>query len=281
MSRTTSASVIAAARTRGDRRGMIGRHQAAALLGVEIERAGGIEQAQQLGRRAARAAAGDDQRALRRPEHVDRLRDRRRIGRRPPCRLRLHPFVEHELRRHMRAQHVGRDFDIDRAGLARVAHRARDRLVELADHLIGDAQRSRRPRHRTQDIDMRDVLQRPHVGLRARRAAADQQHRRARERGIGHGGDGVGDAGTRGRHRDAEAAGQLGMRMRHVHRGALVAHVDDADALLRDVVPDRLDVPALQAEYAIDAARFEKSRDPGRAGERVRVQVLGVRAARS
>ena len=83
----------------------------------------------------------------------------------------------------------------------------------------------------------------------------------------------VGDAGPGGDHGDAETAGKLGMRMRHVHGGALVAHVDDADALLRDVVPDRLDVAALQAEDAVDAARLEEARDPGGAGLRVGVQV--------
>ena len=66
------------------------------------------------------------------------------------------------------------------------------------------------------------------------------------------------------------------MRMRHVNRGAFVAHVDDADALARDVVPDRLDVPALQAEDAVDAARFQEPRDPGGAGFRVGVEILNL-----
>ncbi len=51
------------------------------------------------------------------------------------------------------------------------------------------------------------------------------------------------------------------MRVRHVHRGALVAHIDDAHAELVQVVPDRLDVAALQAEDAVDAAGDEKARD--------------------
>ena len=46
--------------------------------------------------------------------------------------------------------------------------------------------------------------------------------------------------------------------------GALVAHIDDADARPRNMVPDRLDVTALQTEDAIDAAGFEKFCDPGR-----------------
>ncbi len=40
---------------------MIGGHQSAALLRIEVERAGGIEQAQERRSGAARAAASDDQ----------------------------------------------------------------------------------------------------------------------------------------------------------------------------------------------------------------------------
>ena len=40
---------------RGSNRGMIGRHQAAAFLGIEVEGAGGVEKARQRGdRRRAR-----------------------------------------------------------------------------------------------------------------------------------------------------------------------------------------------------------------------------------
>ena len=63
------------------------------------------------------------------------------------------------------------------------------------------------------------------------------------------------------------------MGVRHVDGGAFVAHVDDADALARHVVPDRLDVAALQAEDAVDAARLEKARDPGRARGFVGIEV--------
>ena len=95
----------------------------------------------------------------------------------------------------------------------------------------------------------------------------------ARQRGVGDRGDRVGHAGPGSDHRDAELAGQLGMGVRHVDGGALVAHVDDADAEPRDVVPDRLDVAALQAEHAVDAARLEEARDPGGAGVLVGVEV--------
>ena len=158
----------------------------------------------------------------------------------------------------MRAQHVGGDLQVDRPGLAQVAHGARHRLVELAQDLFRHPSRAGEARHRAQDIDVRDVLERSHVGLRPRGAAADQQHRRPGERGVGHAGDGVGHARPGGRQGDAELSGQLGMRVRHVDGGTLVAHVDDADALARGMVPDRLDVAALQAEDAVDASRHQE-----------------------
>ena len=60
-----------------DRR-VIGRDQAAALLGIEIDRTGPVEQAHQLGAGLPGAAPGHHQRALGRPDRVDRGRDRRR-----------------------------------------------------------------------------------------------------------------------------------------------------------------------------------------------------------
>ena len=51
------------------------------------------------------------------------------------------------------------------------------------------------------------------------------------------------------------------MRMGHVHRGAFVANIDDANAELVQVVPDRLDMIPLQAEYAIDTACDEEAGD--------------------
>ncbi len=108
---------------------------------------------------------------------------------------------------------------------------------------------------------MVDALQRAEVVLRHGRAAADQQHRHALEMRVGDRRDAVGDAGAGGGHGDGHAAGKLRMRVRHVHGRALVAHIDDAHTELRQVVPDRLDVAALQAEDAIDAAGDEKARD--------------------
>jgi hypothetical protein len=57
-------------------------------------------------------------------------------------------------------------------------------------------------------------------------------------------------------------------------RSPLVPNVDDANALPRDMVPDRLNVTALQTENPVDAARFQKAGDPSRAGLFVDVQIL-------
>ena len=97
----------------------------------------------QRGPGSARASAGDHQRALRRPKHLDRSATAAGSGgtRRGGW---PHPFIKHELRRHMRAQDVGGDLYIDRPWLAGIAQGARNRLVEFAHHLLGDAQSTRR-----------------------------------------------------------------------------------------------------------------------------------------
>ena len=88
---------------------------------------------------------------------------------------------------------------------------------------------------------------------------------------VGDAGDGVGHARARGDQRDAEFAGQFGMRLRHVDGGALVAHVDDADAFRIEPHPDRHDVAAAQREHARDAAALQETGDQvgGAIGQRL------------
>ena len=71
------------------------------------------------------------------------------------------------------------------------------------------------------------------------------------------------------------------MGVRHVHRRGLVANIDDADAKLRGMIPDRLDVAALQAENAVDSARLQETRDPSGAGIVVGIEVLALVAISS
>ena len=75
----------------------------------------------------------------------------------------------------MRAQHIGRHFQIDGTGLAVVAHGARHGFVEFANDLVRHTRGPGGACHRTQNVDMRNILQWSHIGLRARRAAADQE----------------------------------------------------------------------------------------------------------
>ena len=88
------------------------------------------------------------------------------------------------------------------------------------------------------------------------------------DRGVRDRGDGVRDAGPGGHDRDRRLAGQLGVGVGHVDRGALVADVDDPDPAPRELVPDRLDVTALQAEHPVDPVlgqelRHQAATDPG------------------
>jgi hypothetical protein len=55
-----------------------------------------------------------------------------------------------------------------------------------------------------------------------------------------------------------------------------MANVNDADAKLRGMVLNRLDVAALQTEDAIDAARFQETCDPSRAGVAVTLRSLAL-----
>ncbi len=71
--------------------------------------------------------------------------------------------------------------------------------------------------------------------------------------GVGDAGDGVGHAGTGGDQRDADLPGHLRMGLRHVDRRALVADVDDLDALGIEAHEQRHDVAAAQGEDPLDA----------------------------
>ncbi|GAC1540222.1 MAG: hypothetical protein NVS2B17_16290 [Candidatus Velthaea sp.] len=74
-------------------------------------------------------------------------------------------------------------------------------------------------------------------------------------------GHAVGDAGTRRDERDAQPSRKLRVRVRHIDGRALIAHIDDRDAFLRQTHPDRHDVAAAEPKNTIDAARFEVAGD--------------------
>ena len=250
-----------AAAHRADHRRVRRVDQAAALLRVQVHRAAGVEQPGQCGAAATRAAPGDHQRAPRRTQQRGGAQHVGRVGPQYAARLRGHVLVEHHRVGHRLAQHVGRDLHVHRPGRVAVAVGHRPRLVEVARDLVGGAQRARAARDRRHDRHVVDALQRAEIVLWHRRAAADQEHRHTLQVRVGHRGHTVGHAGAGGGHRDAHLARQRRVRVRHVHRRTFVAHVDDAHVQLREVVPDRLDVAALQAEDAVDAARDQETGD--------------------
>ena len=141
--------------------------------------------------------------------------------------------------------------------------RGRPCLVEVAQQVVRDAQRARTARHRPHDVD---VLRCPAAG-RGRPAARGAQPP-------------ISSTGTRSSCALAIAVTQLvtpgpavanatptcpvstAWQCAMCTAGAFVAHVDDAHAALRKLIPDRLDVPALQPEHAIDAAGDQELDDP-------------------
>jgi hypothetical protein len=75
---------------------------------------------------------------------------------------------------------------------------------------------------------------------------ADQQHRHPLQVRICHRGHAVRDARPGGCEDHAHLPRQHGVTVRHVHAGAFVANVEHAHVALRELIPDRLDMPALQ-----------------------------------
>ncbi|PWJ16943.1 hypothetical protein SAMN05421539_10756 [Jannaschia seohaensis] len=145
--------------------GMIGAHELPAFLRVGIERIHRVEKGRNRRAGPARPASSDHERTLRGPEGGDGLGDVRRVGRDAPGGLWRNPILRDQRRSDPSAQHVGRHLDIGRAGLAHIALGPGNGLVDLADDLLGHTRRPTVARAGPQDIDMRNVLKRSHIGL--------------------------------------------------------------------------------------------------------------------
>ena len=171
---------------------MVGRHQPATFLRVEVERAAGVEEFGQLVAGPPRAPPGDGERAPGRADDGGRLGDRLANRCDRARRFRREPLVKHQARRHRLAQDVGGGLQVRGSRFAVVAGRGGDRRVKLAHDLFGDARGPGVPGHGRQDGGVGNVLKGRHVRLRARGAATDQQHRDAGKVDIGHPGHAVG-----------------------------------------------------------------------------------------
>ena len=94
----------------------------------------------------------------------------------------------------------------------------------------------------------------------ARALPADDDHRDVGAVRARHAGHGVGEAGSRGDDRHAGPTGDARPAVGRVRRGLLVAHVDDADALVEAAVVDRHHVPAAEGEDEGDVLGAQRAR---------------------
>ena len=152
------------------------------------------------GLRVMHALPGQDQRVLRREQHLHGLLDRIRIGRHPGHRHRR--VVERALE--FRLEHLVGHLDHHRAAFAR-AHG-----VIGAPHQIGQFLHIVRQRGPFGDraVDVGGAEHRPHVLPRQRQTAGDDQHRDVLGIGLRHAGKRILDAGAvlRGEHAVPPAA---------------------------------------------------------------------------
>ena len=161
--------------------------------------------------------------------------------------------------RDLAVQDVAGDFQVARPRRAREAF-ARGHRHHVRDAL-GGANPARELGDRARDVDVGQVLQRPHLVLGERALSADVQHRALRPERGGDPGERVGEARARRGDHAPEPAGLTRVPVRGVGGDLLVPHVDDADVLVDAPVIGVDDVPAAQREDGVDALVGQR---PGR-----------------
>ena len=164
---------------------------------------------------------------------------------------------------------VHRHVDEDRAAVRGAGQR--EGLVHPAHHLAGGGQGACELRDRRQDRGLVELLEAAGAPAVLRGAAADDDHGGAVELGLGDGADAVGDARSRGQHREARHPGELAGGLRGEGRGLLVAHVEQPHRRVGGDggVVHREDVGAGEGEHRLDAvgARGGRGQHAGVAGE--------------
>ena len=248
----------ARARRQKAERVILGDHAAALRRGVEGD-SRALDERLQLGfcLRPQHAAAGNDDRPLRRLEHGEQALDLRGRRLRPAAGLRVPGLRPFDLRRvDLLEQHVARQIEIHGARLAR--HRAHERLVQQVRQTLG-VMRARRPfgagLHHRQLVH---VLERAAAPGADRRAAAERDDRHAVGPGVRDPGDQVGHGRPRGGHAHARAQAQARVGVRHHRRGLLVAHVDAAQPALQRLRLDHEHRRAHDEEEHVDALALER-----------------------
>jgi hypothetical protein len=146
-------------------------------------------------------------------------------------------------------------------------------LTERHRHHVGGTcrvrHRGRELRDRGHDVDVREVLQGPHLVLVQRALAADEEHRALRAQGVGHARDRVAGARAGSDHGAAGLAGDARVAVGGVRGHLLVTNVDDIYALIDTAVVDVDNVAAAECVDRVHALCLERLRDQVAAGDRL------------
>ncbi len=240
----------------GEEQGVILRY-GAARHGVQVD--GRLEPFDELaqaivGGRPVDEATGHDQRLLGRGQELSCLPDDVGVGLDTSLGavaggesdvVLLHPAKEH----------IGGHLQEDGA----VA--AAEGMAEGHSHILGDAggvvQAAGPLGQGSQELHLVHLLEGALLEIAQGAAAADEQHGAAVLVGVGHGGDGVGDAGAGGDHRHAALAGGPRPALGGVAGRLLVTDVDHLDVLVNAGVVDGLDVAAAEGEDDVHSLLLE------------------------
>ena len=135
-----------------------------------------------------------------------------------------------------------------------------ERLVDPAEHVAGRHQCARLLRDGGEDRRLVELLEGTGAPAVLRRPAADDDHRRAGELGLGDRGGAVGDARSRGEHGQPRDAGELAGGLGGERGGLLVPDVEQPHRRLAGSGVDggvvhREDVGAGEREHRLDPVR--------------------------
>ena len=160
--------------------------------------------------------------------------------------------------------------DLEERGAVRTV----ERLPERHRHHVRDPFGRHHARgelgDRLHHVDVRKVLERPHLVLVEGALTADQQHRALGTERVGNAGDGVGRPRA-GRHdRAAGFPGHPRVAVGSVCRHLLVTDVDDLDAFIGAAVVDVDDMAAAEGEDDVDPLVLEGLGNEVTAGDRRR-----------
>ena len=158
------------------------------------------------------------------------------------------------------AEHVV-EREVEERGTGMRGERGPHRLVDQPRDLLGVLRGRGELDQRTDERHVVDLLQRTLAPAKLRRAAAQDEQRRAVLRRRGDRAHPVGHARAGGQRADARRAGHLGPALGGERGRLLVAHVDDVDPLGPAAVVDREQMAAGQREQLGDAVRLEPRGD--------------------